>query len=182
MPRLNVAGKPRTVAPCLVLDRAAESRTVVAPASRAHVAEVAAIEQASFSDPWSEGSFRQALENPGVFFRVATEGAEGPVVGYVVAWFAADEGEIANVAVSPSARGRGIGGLLLDAAIAAAAEHGAHALYLDVRESNARARALYDSRGFVEVGRRRRYYRRPAEDAIVLRRGIDSKARTKSNP
>jgi ribosomal-protein-alanine N-acetyltransferase len=167
---------------CLVVERAADGRTILGPASRAHVAEVAAIEQACFSDPWSEGSFRQAIDNPGVFFRVATEGAGGRVVGYVVAWFAADEGEIANVAVAPSARGRGIGGLLLDAAIAAAALHGAEALYLDVRESNTRARAMYDSRGFVEVGRRRRYYRRPSEDAIVLRRSIDSRAGTKSSP
>jgi ribosomal-protein-alanine N-acetyltransferase len=149
--------------------------TLVA-ALRAHVPEVAAIEQACFSDPWSEASFRQALENPGVFFRVATEGAGGPVVGYVVAWFAGGEGEIANVAVAPTARGRGIGGQLLDAAIAAAVDRGAEALYLDVRESNARARALYDSRGFVEVGRRRRYYRRPAEDAIVLRRALGGDA------
>ncbi len=141
---------------------------------RGHVPEIAAIEQACFSDPWSEASFRQAIDNGGVFFRVATEGAGGPVVGYVVAWFAAGEGEIANLAVAPAARGRGIGGQLLDDAIAAAAAHGAEALYLDVRESNSRARALYDSRGFVEVGRRRRYYRRPAEDAIVLRRAIRS--------
>ena len=167
---------------CPVLERAARGRAVLAPASRGHIAEVTAIEEASFSDPWSESSFRQAIDNPGVFFQVATEGAGGPVVGYVVAWFAADEGEIANVAVAPSARGRGVGGLLLDAAIVAAADHGAEALYLDVRESNARARALYDSRGFIEVGRRRRYYRRPAEDAIVLRRGIDRKTGRKSNP
>jgi ribosomal-protein-alanine N-acetyltransferase len=142
--------------------------------------DVAAIEQACFSDPWPEASFRQAVDNPGIFFRVATEDAGGAVVGYVVAWFAAGEGEIANVAVAPSARGRGIGGMLLDAAIATAADHGAEALYLDVRESNARARALYDSRGFVEVGRRRRYYRRPAEDAIVLRRAIGSGAGSKT--
>jgi [ribosomal protein S18]-alanine N-acetyltransferase len=152
------------------------------PAQRAHVPEVSVIEQACFSDPWSEASFRQAVDNPGVFFRVAMEGAGGRVVGYVVAWFAAGEGEIANVAVAPSARGRGIGGMLLDAAIAAAGDHGAEALYLDVRESNARARTLYDSRGFVEVGRRRRYYRRPAEDAIVLRRGIGSGVGSKANP
>jgi [ribosomal protein S18]-alanine N-acetyltransferase len=157
-------------------DAPAARRAVLVPAVRAHVAEVAAIEQACFSDPWSESSFRQAVENPGVFFRVATEGAGGPVVGYVVAWFAGGEGEIANVAVAPAVRGRGIGGQLLDAAIAAAVDQGAEALYLDVRESNARARALYDSRGFVEVGRRRRYYRRPAEDAIVLRRGIGGDA------
>jgi ribosomal-protein-alanine N-acetyltransferase len=163
-------------------DAPATRCAVLVPALRAHVAEVAAIEQACFSDPWSEASFRQALDNPGVFFRVATEGAGGPVVGYVVAWFAAGEGEVANVAVAPWARGRGIGGLLLDAAIAAAGDHRAEALYLDVRESNARARALYDSRGFVEVGRRRRYYRRPAEDAIVLRRGIGSTARSKASP
>jgi ribosomal-protein-alanine N-acetyltransferase len=163
-----------------VADATAAPRATLVDAARAHVPEVAAIEHACFSDPWSEASFRQAVDNPGVFFRVATEGAGGPVVGYVVAWFAAGEGEIANVAVAPSARGRGIGGMLLDAALAAAAENGAEALYLDVRESNARARALYDSRGFVEVGRRRRYYRRPSEDAIVLRRIIGGTARRAS--
>ena len=152
------------------------------PAQRTHVPEVSAIEQACFSDPWSDASFRQAVDNPGVFFRVVTEGAGGPLVGYVVAWFAGGEGEIANVAVAPSARGRGFGGMLLDAAIAAAHNYGAEALFLDVRESNARARALYDSRGFLEVGRRRRYYRRPAEDAIVLRRGIGSDAGRKASP
>jgi ribosomal-protein-alanine N-acetyltransferase len=154
---------------------------MLAPAQRGHVPEVSAIEQACFSDPWSEASFRQAVDSPGVFFQVATEGAGGAVVGYVVAWFVAGEGEIANVAVAQSARGRGIGGLLLDAAIGAAGDHGAEALYLDVRESNARARLLYDSRGFVEVGRRRRYYRRPPEDAIVLRRGISSGAGSKAD-
>jgi len=153
-------------------DAATTRRATLTVAQRVHVPEVAAIEQACFSDPWSESSFRQAVDNPGVFFRVATEGAGGPVLGYVVAWFAGGEGEIANVAVAPAARGRGIGGQLVDAAIAAAADQSAGALYLDVRESNARARALYESRGFAEVGRRRRYYRRPTEDAIVLRREI----------
>lgn len=167
---------------CLMPDAPAARHVILTRAHRSRVPEVAAIELACFSDPWSEASFRQAVDNPGVFFRIATEGASGPVVGYVVAWFAGGEGEIANVAVVPSARGRGIGGMLLDAAIAAARDHGAEALYLDVRESNARARALYDSRGFVEVGRRRRYYRRPAEDAIVLRRGIGSRAGSKTGP
>jgi [ribosomal protein S18]-alanine N-acetyltransferase len=165
-----------------VTDAPATRPAVLAPALRTHVPEVAAIEHSCFSDPWSEASFRQAVDNPGVFFQVATEGASGRVVGYVVAWFAVGEGEVANVAVAPSARSRGIGGMLLDAAIAAAADHGAEALYLDVRESNARARSLYDSRGFVEVGRRRRYYRRPAEDAIVLRRGIGSGAGSGASP
>ena len=157
-------------------DAPAVPQVLLVAAERVHLPEVAAIEQACFSDPWSEASFRQALDNRTVFFRVAMDGAGGLVVGYVVAWFAGGEGEIANVAVAPWARGRGIGGLLLDAAIGAAAERGAEALYLDVRESNVRARGLYASRDFVEVGRRRRYYRRPAEDAIVLRRAIGTGA------
>jgi ribosomal-protein-alanine N-acetyltransferase len=87
-----------------------------------------------------------------------------------VAWFVTDEGEIANLAVDPARWGGGVGKILLDAALAEGARRGAESVYLEVRESNARARRLYASRGFEEVGRRKGYYRRPAEDAIVLRR------------
>lgn len=157
-----------------MVDARSTPGVVLSAALPRHVRGIVAVERDCFSDPWSEASFYDALANPCIFFQVATEGAEGPIVGYVVAWFVADQGEIANVAVAPRARGRGIGGLLIDEAISAAEIHGAEAVYLDVRESNARARALYRSRGFVEVGRRRRYYRRPSEDAIVLRRAIIS--------
>ena len=92
------------------------------------------------------------------------------VTGYVVAWFVADEGEIANLAVDPSGWGSGIGKALLDAALDEGERRGAAAVYLEVRDSNARARRLYQSRQFEEVGRRRGYYQRPVEDAIVLRR------------
>jgi ribosomal-protein-alanine N-acetyltransferase len=87
-----------------------------------------------------------------------------------VAWFAADEGEIANLAVREPTRRRGIGAALLDAALAEGTRRGAANMYLEVRESNEAARRLYASRGFEEIGRRRRYYRHPVEDAIVLRR------------
>src|SRR5205085_6340305 len=73
---------------------------------------VAAIEALAFSDPWSRSSFASLLGNPQVLFAVADAEGAGPgrdVVGYVVAWFAADEAEIANIAVAPSARGRGVG-------------------------------------------------------------------------
>jgi [ribosomal protein S18]-alanine N-acetyltransferase len=134
-----------------------------------HVVAISLLEQAAFSDPWSEQAFRDALEHPAVFFACAVRDG-GEVEGYVVAWFVADEGEIANLAVAPSAWGQGIGGALLDAALAEASARGAVAIYLEVRDSNERARRLYRSRGFEEVGRRRGYYRRPDEDAIVLRR------------
>lgn len=130
---------------------------------------IAELEQTAFADPWSPASFESVLEEPAVFF-AAARSADDSVVGYVVAWFAADEGEIANLAVREPTRRRGIGAALLDAALAEGTRRGAVNMYLEVRESNEAARRLYASRGFEEVGRRRRYYRRPVEDAVVLRR------------
>lgn len=145
--------------------------TEISAARHADVPTVVAIEQQAFSDPWPASAFEESLQHPAVYFACARSGG-GNVVGYVVAWFAADEGEIANLAVAPSGWGGGIGRQLLDAALAAGAARGAAAVYLEVRDSNERARRLYRSSGFEEVGRRRRYYRRPVEDAIVLRRTL----------
>ena len=132
---------------------------------------IAAIERQAFSDPWSARSFRDALEHPAVYFGCARSDA-GEVLGYVVAWFVVDEGEIANLAVAPAGWGQGIGRTLLDAALTEARRRGVEAVYLEVRDSNLRARRLYRSSRFEEVGRRRGYYRRPVEDAIVLRRTL----------
>ncbi|MDQ3696589.1 MAG: ribosomal protein S18-alanine N-acetyltransferase [Gemmatimonadota bacterium] len=140
----------------------------IRPATLKDVDRIAGIEAESFSDAWHRRSFVQLVDDGRVFFRVATR-PDGGVIGYIVAWFVADEGEIANVAVAPDARGRGVGTALLDDAMSAAAGLGVAALYLDVRESNTAARALYASRGFAEVGRRRGYYRRPSEDGLILR-------------
>lgn len=138
-------------------------------ATERDMAEIANIERASFSDPWSTASFAIILTEPAAFFATACDGVSDGIAGYVVAWFAADEGEIANLAVAQPTRRRGIGAALLDAALSEAQRRNATAVYLEVRESNAAARGLYASRGFEEVGRRRGYYRRPDEDAIVLR-------------
>ena len=135
------------------------------------IPRIATIEQAAFSDPWSEHAFREALAHPAVYFACARSDA-GEVQGYVVAWFVADEGEIANLAVAPAASGAGIGRALMDAALREAWLRGANAVYLEVRDSNARARRLYASCGFEEIARRRAYYRKPVEDAIVLRRTL----------
>jgi ribosomal-protein-alanine acetyltransferase len=144
------------------------STVVVRAASAGDVGAVREIEQASFTDPWSASSFRSLVDDPRVRFVVAAE--RGRVLGYAVAWFVLDEGELANVAVAPAARGRGIGAALLDEVLAEARRRGAAALFLEVRASNASARALYLRRGFAEVARRRRYYRLPVEDAVVMRR------------
>jgi ribosomal-protein-alanine N-acetyltransferase len=140
---------------------------------------IAAIERASFSDPWTRDAFAQLAERAArheVSFRVAE--IDGAVAGYLVGWFAADEGELANVAVAAAWQGRGVASALLDELLAAAAARAVTAVYLEVRESNARAQALYATRGFEAVGRRRGYYRRPVEDALVLRRQLVQRGST----
>jgi [ribosomal protein S18]-alanine N-acetyltransferase len=143
----------------------------IEPAIRSDLAGIAELEAAAFSDPWSPASFESVLAEPAAYMAVARD-ADAGIVGYLVAWFAADEGEIANLAVREPTRRRGIGAALLDGALAESLRRGAENLYLEVRESNDAARRLYASRGFEEIGRRRRYYRRPEEDAIILRRGL----------
>jgi ribosomal-protein-alanine N-acetyltransferase len=141
---------------------------------------IAAIERASFSDPWSFETFSATLALRHLRFLVAEEGrhrpsgggAEPSLVGYVVALVMADEGEIADVAVHPDYRRRGIARTLMERMTADVIAAGVRALYLEVRESNSAARALYESLGFEQVGRRRGYYQRPSEDALLLRRDL----------
>ncbi len=151
-------------------------------ASAADIDAVLRIERESFVDPWSRASFEAALDEQRMRFLVVDEtgdaemtGAVDPaarLVGYVVALLLIEEAEVANIAVVPRVRGQGIGGRLLDQVTADAADLGVQSLYLEVRESNIAARALYDSRLFTQVGRRRGYYRHPVEDALVLRRDL----------
>jgi [ribosomal protein S18]-alanine N-acetyltransferase len=144
----------------------------VRPAGAADLDDIVALERQSFSDPWSRASFAEALAQPWVEFRcICAPG--GALLGYVVASFVADEGEIASIAVAPAARRQGVGRSLLDWVVGEGERRGTGALYLEVRESNTAARALYRSRGFLEVGRRRAYYRNPTEDAMVLRLSMD---------
>ena len=128
-----------------------------------------AIERAAFSDPWSAAQLHECLTG-GLDFLVADRG--GRVVGYVVARRAADEAEILNLCVAPAGRRAGTGRALVRAMLRRLARLGARTAYLEVRDSNRAARRLYQGEGFEAVGRRRGYYRRPVEDAIVLRSAI----------
>jgi ribosomal-protein-alanine N-acetyltransferase len=91
------------------------------------------------------------------------------VLGYLIARVIADEAEILNLAVTPDARRRGIGSALLQAGLDHCTRHRVTAVFLEVRESNQQARALYGAHGFRAVGQRAGYYRNPPEDAMVLR-------------
>jgi ribosomal-protein-alanine N-acetyltransferase len=151
-----------------VRDDAAGESTSIVPATRADLDAVVDLEVVAFADPWTRQAFEAALKERHARFRVA-RAPDGGLVGYVIAWFVLDEGEIANLAVVPTARRRGVARALLEGIIAEARESGIARLFLEVRESNVAARALYASRGFKPIARRARYYRKPVEDAIVLR-------------
>src|SRR2546426_11133875 len=103
----------------------------------------------------------------GVLFSVAT--ARAAVAGYVVAHHAADEGEILNLAVTPLHRRRGLGRALVRHVLGRLARRMVKIVFLEARQADTAARRLYESLGFVGVGRRPGYYRRPLEDAVILR-------------
>ncbi len=126
---------------------------------------VVAIERRCFNDPWSAASFRSIMRGTGL---VATW--DERVVGYLFARRIDREAEIVNFAVDPDRRRAGIGRALIDEVISRLEASGVQSIFLEVRASNSGARHLYAERGFAEVGKRERYYRRPVEDAVVMAR------------
>ncbi len=144
----------------------ARGAVAIVDAADAHIDVIASLERLCFSEPWKETHFLMILDDPHVYFRVAT--VDGQVAGYLVLIFAADTAQLANLAVDPARRRHGIGAALLDDALEFCKRRGIVNLSLEVRESNAPARALYASRGFSDVGRRRGYYSQPREDAVVM--------------
>jgi [ribosomal protein S18]-alanine N-acetyltransferase len=134
--------------------------------------DVLDIEYDSYSMPWGEATFRGLLRRSDAELLVAE--AAGMLIGYAACWFVVDQGELGNVAVARAWRHRGIGARLVAAAIARAATRGVRELFLEVRPSNVTAQRLYERFGFEPVGRRRNYYVAPSEDAIVMRRLIQS--------
>ena len=133
------------------------------------------IERESFSCPWSEESFRGALETDTVSV-FASEDDAGEITGFAVLLIVADEGELLNIASSPSRRRTGIGQALLGRCLEECAARGVTVLYLEVRESNLPARSLYRKNGFREIGVRRDYYIKPRENAILMRRDFAPEA------
>ena len=129
---------------------------------------VAAVERASYRFPWSEGIFRDCLR-VGYLCRVAD--LDGDVVAYGVVAMGAGEAHILNLCVRDDLRGRSVGRQMLMLLLERSRQAGMEAAFLEVRPSNPHAIALYQSVGFVQVGRRKDYYQAVGgrEDALVLR-------------
>ena len=133
-----------------------------------HVAQVAQLEKICFSDPWSANSIASELTNKLSFWLVAMEG--DTVAGYIGSQTVMDESDMMNVAVHPDFRRKGIAEALVNGLVEELKRKESRCLTLEVRASNAPAIALYEKLGFVEVGRRKNYYRNPREDALILRK------------
>lgn len=124
------------------------------------------IELESFSVPWSLESITKELENEMAYYVVAEE--EGQVLGYAGLWNVVGEGQITNIAVRPSGRRKGIGKKLVEGLIAYGKEKSLEVLILEVRQSNEAAIKLYSGAGFKEIGKRKNYYTKPTEDALLM--------------
>ena len=141
---------------------------------RGDLDEVMAIERLSFSNPWHETTFQGEIQNEGISFpMVAVDRVLQRIIGYVLYWKIKDDVQINNIAVHPDFRRTGVGEAMLRDVLFLTRVEGAVFVSLEVRLSNAAARALYEKYGFKPLAVRKSYYTHPDEDALVL--GLDLK-------
>ncbi len=136
----------------------------------AHLEGAAALEQLCFSSPWSAHSL-ELLTNDGIgvgYLLTAPAGEAPAVVAYGGMLITVDEGQITNIAVHPDCRRRGYGAAILHALLRHAKDCHLESVSLEVRASNTAAIALYRGAGFTEAGRRKGFYQKPTEDALVM--------------
>ena len=149
-------------------ERAAAS-SELRPMTVAQLEAVMAIETAAYAFPWTRGNFIDSLAAG--YPAWVLQGAQGEVVGYFVAMGGVDEMHLLNITVAPRAQGRGHARVMVDALVALCRAQRARKLWLEVRASNDRARAMYAHLGFEQVGLRKGYYPAPfgrREDAVVM--------------
>lgn len=142
----------------------------IIPMAAQHVAQIAALERACFSDPWPQSAIAPELANELSLWLVAIE--DETVIGYAGSQTVLGESDMMNLAVAPEKRRQGVARALVRALCRALAEKGSTVLTLEVRASNEGAIALYAAEGFTPVGRRKNYYFHPREDALILRKEL----------
>ncbi len=152
-------------------------RVVFSPMQERDLEEVLALEQGSFTEPWTRKMFLGELQgNPFAVNIVARAGAAGygaglaagTFLGYIMFWVVFEELHLMNLAVRPEVRRRGLGRELVGHALSVGAERGVRTALLEVRASNRAALGLYESFGFARKSVRRGYYDHPREDAVIM--------------
>ena len=143
---------------------------------RAEAAEdCARIHAAGFAYPWGQSELESLISDPRAVGTAALDPATAKLRGFALSRLAADEAEILTLAVDPALRKGGVGRDLLRAHLAEVAAAGAARIFLEVDRHNAAALALYARFGFVKVGERQGYYKRPngeTASALLMRRDL----------
>ena len=139
--------------------------------NESHVSQIAELEKLCFSDAWSENSIRSELTNKLSLWLVAVDCDR--VAGYIGSQTVLGWADMMNLCVSPDYRRQGIGEKLTVELERQLREEKVECLTLEVRVSNAPAIALYEKLGFRQVGKRPRYYEKPREDALILRKEFE---------
>lgn len=141
----------------------------ICPLSPEKIPQAARIERASFAvgHAWSEESIRATLDSPSAI-GMCLLAENGDMTACAIGTALLGEGELLHIATKPEYRGKGYGFTLLCAVLDAMRGVGTETVFLEVRESNAPAIGLYEKCGFAYCGRRKRYYRDPVEDAVLM--------------
>jgi ribosomal-protein-alanine N-acetyltransferase len=143
----------------------------IRPAWPADAPALALLERRCFADPWAAEAFRSLLKQPEAIGVVSE--AEGEIAGYGLGRAVAGSGEILNSAVAPEHRRQGLAQAMLVSQLQAMEPRVVTEVFLEVLASKTAALALYQRHRFEPVGRRADYYRRPREDALILRRALE---------
>lgn len=141
---------------------------IVRTATADDVEGIYEVEAESFSVPWSRESIARELDNQELTRYYVLVRDDGYIAGYAGLWRVLDEGQITNIAIRKSARGKGYGELLVRVMMEAAFEEGASDIFLEVRISNLPALGLYRKLGYQVLSVRKGYYSEPIEDAYVM--------------
>ena len=134
--------------------------------SEQNVSQVADIENATFSEPWSADALRHTLSDDKYRYLIIMK--ENMVIGYAGVLCIGDEGQITNVAIAEPYRGRGYGEVLIRHLLRMKETVSVKRFFLEVRKGNEVARYLYQKVGFEELGIRKDFYKKPCEDAVVM--------------
>ena len=142
------------------------------PLAWADITRVAALEVELFGrSAWTMAMLTEELRGRGRWYVAAQPNGEGvpaPLVGYAGLWFDGDHAHVMTIGVAPGVKGHGVGKTMLDALVVRAREIGAESLILEVAVDNDVAVAMYRSRGFAQIGLRKRYYQPEDVDAFTM--------------
>ncbi len=146
--------------------------------TKSHIQEIAEIEQACFSKPWSAQSIENELHNNNAHFFVSM--LNNTVIGYCGMHNALDEWYVANIAVLPDYQGNGLGTALTKHLISYAEKQNGAFITLEVRPSNAKAINIYSNLGFKKMGTRKNFYSSPVENGLIMTLTLNTKHHLKN--